>query len=172
MKTKWHVITGAPSSGKTTLINSLGGRGFYTFPEIARVYIDQEILKGRTIHEIRKDENSFQNKLFDLKFEFESKLDPRSKVFLDVGLPESMAYFKLHNLDMTRIKSLLHQNYASVFLLDPLPLDKDYARIETRSDVLKIYKTIEQVYKELGYRVIKVPADTVDNRIKLILENL
>jgi predicted ATPase len=42
VQTNWHVITGAPSSGKTTLIDQLAAKGFRTVPEGARLYIERD----------------------------------------------------------------------------------------------------------------------------------
>ena len=40
------VITGAPSSGKTTLVNQLKHLGYYCFPEISRHVTKQAQLQG------------------------------------------------------------------------------------------------------------------------------
>jgi predicted ATPase len=42
VQTNWHVITGASSSGKTTLIDLLADRGFQTVPEAGRQYFERE----------------------------------------------------------------------------------------------------------------------------------
>jgi ABC-type taurine transport system ATPase subunit len=42
VQTNWHVITGAASCGKTTLIDLLADQGFQTVPETARLYIERE----------------------------------------------------------------------------------------------------------------------------------
>ena len=56
VQTNWHVITGAPCSGKSTLIDQLAARGFQTAPEAARQYFEQEMAAtGRSIDEIRKE---------------------------------------------------------------------------------------------------------------------
>jgi len=39
VQTNWHVITGGPCSGKSTLIDQLANHGFQTVPESARLYI-------------------------------------------------------------------------------------------------------------------------------------
>ena len=39
----WYVITGAPSSGKTTLLEYLKKKGQKVYFEWARIYIDQEM---------------------------------------------------------------------------------------------------------------------------------
>ena len=43
VQTKWHVITGAPCSGKTTLIDLMAGKGYRTIPQIGRVYVEGEM---------------------------------------------------------------------------------------------------------------------------------
>ncbi len=53
--TRWHVITGAPCSGKTTVIRDLERRGFRVVHETARAWIEEELQKGRTMAEIRRD---------------------------------------------------------------------------------------------------------------------
>jgi dephospho-CoA kinase len=60
VQTNWHVITGAPASGKTTLIDLLADKRFQTVSEIARQYFEREIARGRTIDEIRQDGAALQ----------------------------------------------------------------------------------------------------------------
>ena len=65
-QTNWHVITGAPCSGKSTMIDQLANKGFQTFPEVARQFFAQEVAKGRTIDEIRSDPAQFTCQILDL----------------------------------------------------------------------------------------------------------
>lgn len=46
VRTNWHVITGAPCSGKTTLIDLLTDKGFRTVPETARQCFENELARG------------------------------------------------------------------------------------------------------------------------------
>ena len=43
VQTNWHVITGAPCSGKTTLIGELADKGFRTVPESGRICVEREL---------------------------------------------------------------------------------------------------------------------------------
>ena len=43
VQTNWHVITGAPCSGKTTLIEQLADKGFKIFPEVATTILYKRI---------------------------------------------------------------------------------------------------------------------------------
>jgi hypothetical protein len=60
VQTNWHVTTGAPSSGKTSLIDQLANKGFRTVPETARVHIEKEMARGRTIDEIRESAEALE----------------------------------------------------------------------------------------------------------------
>ena len=72
--TRWCVITGAPSSGKTAVILDLERRGFRVVHEAARAYIEQELEKGRRLQEVKSDR---------LHFEFEEKFVARHQTRLE-----------------------------------------------------------------------------------------
>mgnify|MGYP002662488149 CR=1 FL=1 len=63
--TRWHVVTGGPSSGKTTTVNLLRGRGYTTTIEHARHYIDLQRITGRSTAEVRARQSEFQRAVDD-----------------------------------------------------------------------------------------------------------
>lgn len=94
----WYVITGGPSSGKTTMVNLLRRRGFRTTIEHARHYIDLQRLGGHSIAEIRSRQLEFQRNVLSMQLEKEAALDPDEIVFVDRALPDSLAYYRFLNL--------------------------------------------------------------------------
>ena len=74
VQTNWHVITGASSSGNTTLIDQLADKGFQTFPEPARQYFERELAKGRAIDEIRENRATLTYQVYDLWLKLNSRL--------------------------------------------------------------------------------------------------
>ena len=76
VNTNWYVITGAPCSGKTTLIDNLADLGYNTVPEAGRKYIENELAKGRSLDEVRQDPANFTRKIYALMIEHESSLQP------------------------------------------------------------------------------------------------
>lgn len=175
MKTNnWCVITGAPSSGKSTVLRELEKKGYKTYEEWARVYIDSEIKSGKTLKEIRNDELEFQKKILQLKIDFEKTLNPSSLVFLDRGIPDSIAYMKLcgYGKDPILKKASKNCSYKKVFLMELIKYESDYARTESEEEAMILDKLLEDAYKELGMNVIRVPKMTVEDRIKFILSNL
>lgn len=170
----WYVITGVPSSGKTTILNELQKKGYEVVGEAARSYIDQELKKGQTIQDVRKNELIFQKKVLQMKLEIESKTSRDNIVFFDRGIPDSMAYYFLCGIyyDTFLAKSIIASAYKKVFLFDPLPYIKDYARTEDQNAVKNLHTLLWQSYVRLGMPVVCVPVMTVEERLTFILSQL
>ncbi len=174
IKTNWHVITGGPSTGKTTVINLLTERGYKTTIEHARHYIDTMKVGGRTVEEIRANERKFQLGVLNMQIEQEAELSPDETVFLDRAIPDAMAYYQFLNLgyDKELLTAIEQVSSAKIFILDRLPLVKDYARTEDERGQKAIHNLIIDVYKSLGFPVIFVPVLEPDDRVDFILKNV
>lgn len=171
----WYVITGGPSSGKTTLLTLLEKRGHKTLPEAARVYIDEEIAKGRTIEEIRKDEQQFQLDIVHMKISIEAAHDPNQIIFFDRGMHDSTAYNNAYGWDIHPVlkKATQTSRYQKVFLLEPLPtFTKDYARTEDAEFTARLTQLLEEAYRESGMEPIRVPVLEPEERVRYILEHI
>jgi predicted ATPase len=173
-QTNWCVITGGPSSGKTTTVNMLRDRGQTTTIEHARHYIDTQRVTGRTVAEIRENQLAFQQAIIDMQVEEEGALDPREVVFLDRALPDALAYYRFLNLepDPRYVALLQPGRYRRVFVLDLLPLAADYARTEDRPAQIEIHRLLTEVYSELDYQPIAVPPLPPEARVDYILAEL
>ncbi len=174
MPTNWYVITGGPSSGKTTTVNILKERGYKTTIEHARHYIDTQRIQGRTVAEIRANQREFQKGVTAMQIEQEASLDPQEIIFLDRALPDAIAYYRFLGLelDMTLLKAVQAASYKRVFLLDLLPLAADYARTEDVAAQKRIHALLYDVYNELRHPVERVPALPAGGRVDYILARL
>jgi predicted ATPase len=174
IKTNWIVITGGPCSGKTTVIETLRELGYTTTIEHARHYIDTQSIKGLTAQEIRRNKLEFQRVVLDMQIEEEENLDVRELVFLDRALPDAMAYYAFLGLDYDKrlIEKCNEFRYRHVFILDRLPLVRDYARLESEEDQKKIQELITSVYKSFPYPVTQVPVLPLMDRVNFILEHV
>ncbi len=171
-KTNWHVITGAPSCGKTTLIDLLTDAGLRTMAESARRFIEKEMAAGRTIDEIHHHGAALQRQVLDIKLTDEAALRPTDVVFLDGAVPGSISWFRLFGLDPNEaLRHCFRYRYASVFLLERLRLEHDGLRFDDDFTGF-LDEWIERDYQALGYSVVRVPVMTPRDRLAYVLERV
>ena len=173
VQTKWHVITGAVSCGKTTLVNLLAEKGFKTVQEGARLFIESEIARGRTIEQIRTNSQKLQQDIKDVQLCIERGLRVIDFAFLDRAVPDCLAWYRLFGLNPNKIlHDCFEHRYASVFILDPLPLQLDGIRFENKnySDFLDEWHTRD--YCSLGYNVVRVPVLSPEERVAFVIKVL
>lgn len=172
--TNWYVITGGPSTGKTTVINMLAERGYKTTIEHARHYIDTMRIEGHTVEEIRNNKRQFQLGVLDMQIEQEAAIQPQDLVFLDRAIPDAMAYYQFLMLDYDEklLNAVKNTSYKKIFILDRLPFTKDYARTEDEEDQKKIHQLIIDVYTSLGFPIVTCPVLPPNERVEFILNNI
>jgi predicted ATPase len=173
VQTNWHVIAGALSAGKTTMINGLAGRGFQTAPEGARLYLEQEIAGGCTIDEIRANRAAFQRGIVDTQLRIERDLRPDDLVFLDRAIPDCLAWWRLYGLNPNEfLRECFRHRYASVFVLDRLPIQLNGLRPDDEAVSAFTHEWTVRDYRALGYSIVRVPVLPPEERIEFVLEHL
>ncbi len=159
--TAWQVVTGPPSSGKTSLIAALEAMGHRVVAETARAHIAR---LDRTAAEIAADRGlqaEMQQSIARLQHAVELGLDTERTLFLDRALPDSLAYFRALGLPE---RDLLERSrtfrYARVFVLEPLQLRRDGLRFEDQEQAQALSRRLVAAYRELDYELVSVPAFT------------
>jgi predicted ATPase len=168
--TRWCVITGAPSSGKTDVIVNLERRGHRVVHEAARAYIEEELQKGQTVQKIKADPLRFERCILSRKIDIESRLPATERLFLDRALPDSIAYFRFEGLDSSEPEQRSRQiRYHRVFFFDRLPFNHDPVRLENEASAETLERLLKVSYQELGYDLIRVPVMPVAQRARWVL---
>ncbi|MEM1001243.1 MAG: ATP-binding protein [Bacteroidota bacterium] len=175
--TKRIVITGGPSTGKTSLINSLKSNGYHCFEEISR-QVTLEARKQGIEQLFLSDPLLFSRKLLDGRTRQYNEAGNinKSLVFLDRGLPDVLAYMDFigdtyPNDFISRCRKL---KYDAVFILKPwLQIySKDEERYESYEEAQKIHNHLEKTYQRFGYSLNYLPEDTVENRVSFLIDSL
>jgi len=171
VETKWHVITGAPSCGKTTLIDMLAEKGFQILPEIAHQYIEDALASGQTYQDIFRDRFSLQKVLIELQIKAEKGLIPQKVTFLDRALPDNLSFNRFTGMDPNQLlRDCFCRRYASVFILDPLPYQTDGIRDIDAPHAAFLDEWLNRDYRSLGYDMIRVPVLSPQERMGYVLE--
>lgn len=173
IQTNWYVITGAPSSGKTTLINQLAEAGYQTVPEIARKYINGLLAHDYTLDELRQNNWKLQRGILALVLKRERCLQPHQLIFFDRGTPDSLGYFRYYQLNADQVsRSCQRTRYKKLFYCHQLPLEYDSVRVEDNLSAKKIGEHIYAAYRQLGYELIELPAISVQQRMDIIISHI
>ncbi|MFO7553810.1 MAG: ATP-binding protein [Desulfobacterales bacterium] len=172
-QTNWHVITGAPCSGKTTVIREFEKRGYLVVHEAARTYIDEKLQKGETIDRIKGDILSFESHILYKKIEIERSLPKEETIFLDRAVPDSIGYYIHEGLDPADpIQKSTLWRYKKIFFFDRIPFEHDPVRSEDDETASRLDGLLKESYRMLGYEIIVVPLETVNARVNFILNCL
>jgi predicted ATPase len=148
------LITGAPGTGKTTLIRELQSLGYKCFPEVAR-----DLIQGGMTPPIRSSGEfsaHFFQSVLEKRIFYHQEIKGSEIAFYDRGIPDSIAFFRF--LKKTPPKVLLDAadtyRYHQMIFITPVWEEiyvNDEIRKETLEDVYKLDSLIREVYQELGY---------------------
>lgn len=172
-KTRWVIITGAPCSGKSSVVSHFESQGYRVVHETARAYIDELLKSGKSLQEIKADLLNFERTIFHRKLKIEASLPQNETIFFDRGLPDSIAYFLSAGLDPSEpIEKSRSVRYHRVFHFQRLKFQNDHVRGEDDRMAENLDRLLKQTYEKLGYPIVHVPLLTVEQRVDFILQRL
>jgi len=168
------VLTGAPGTGKSTIINELEKRSYLCMHEISRD-VTLEAQKNGTEQLFLTEPLLFSDMLLKGRTEQYLKASKLKSemVFFDRGIPDVHGYLNYISLDFPDryIKTSRENRYDFVFLMPPWEdiYVQDNERYENFQQALAIHNHLLNTYKALNYNVIQVPTGTVERRTDYIL---
>lgn len=177
MDCKRIVISGGPSSGKTTIINYLIKQEYYCFEEVSRELIHEAQKKGITQPFLSNPEE-FNSSLLQARIQqFEkAKIIQNKACFYDRGILDIIGYMKYakQRIPVYFSKAVITNRYDTVFLLPPWKQIhvQDNERYEVFEQAQEIYNNIKEAYKSFGYQFLEVPYGAVEYRANFILNAL
>ena len=170
-----YIITGPPSSGKTTLIKSLQDLNYKCYPEMARLVIQNNIKNdvdcfpwNNTLDFSHQVFLEISNLLSSINTDF---------CFFDRSLVDIIAYMDISKISRNKIyiNAIKTSSYnKNVFFL-PYWEDIytiDLQRRESKEQAKLIEKNLRLIYNELGFNLIDVPINVLKERVDFILKNV
>jgi predicted ATPase len=177
LNTEKIVITGGPSTGKTSIIEKIEKEGFFCFGEISRE-ITLEARQQGIPQLFISDPLLFSEKIMEGRIkQFQAAKEVgRPLVFFDRGLPDVVAYMDCFGQAYGDhfVESCKNHRYEHVFLLPPWKEihESDSERYENFEEAERIHSFLEKAYTKYGYKIINVPKETVEGRVTFILNKL
>ncbi len=178
------VITGAPGTGKTSIVKVLEEQGHTCYHEIIRDMTLKEKSKGNSEEFISNplvfaDDAMQFNKdlLLGRTAQYLNALKSFEPIsFFDRGIPDVLAYMDFFDqqYDEEFEQPCKLHRYDIVFIVPPWKdiYVSDNERLETFEEAEHLHHALVNTYTQFGYNPIEVPKDTVLNRIDFILETL
>ena len=164
------VFAGGPGAGKTTVLDALKVRGFYSVPDVARAIIKSRLDAGLSP---RPERIEFANSIFDTDVA-NYQAAPSSEVcFFDRGVVDSLGMLRQCNaLSEDEIDlNLRRYSYNEIVFLFP-PWEEIYQtdgeRDQTFAESVRVFDSVKSWYSRCGYLNQEVPFGTVNERVAFI----
>lgn len=158
--TAWHVISGAPSSGKSALLQRLSASGQASVANPVHAVLRESHAAG--IRDSDEAYAAFQARVANGVIASMQRLDPRQPAFLSCTLAEPLVYLAMRQIqwNISTIKLAAQVEFAKVFILEPTSGD---------STCLDVQRCIADAYTALGQSPVVVPAFSDQERLEWIL---
>ena len=178
------MITGGPSTGKTSVIDHLEHQGFTCLHEVIRLMtLEKKALEGEAIFKSNPivsvaDPLAFNQRILKARIEqFDSVAATTEKmIFFDRGIPDVMAYMDCFDqpYDAVFEKAGLDYRYDAVFIMPPWKEIhiSDNERFESFEESMQVHECLVKCYAQFGYDVQVVPKMEVIKRASYILTHL
>lgn len=169
------ILTGAPGTGKTILLEGLRKQGYSVFQESSREVIKEEITKEKGILPWN-DLDNFIIKVIEKDIK-NYQAASENFCFYDRCLIDIAAYeYMYKNTISSSLKDLISEHtYHKKFFFAPIWEDiyhMDEERRETYQEAQKIHTHLLDIYKLFGYIPIEIPKTSVEKRLEFVMENI
>jgi predicted ATPase len=180
-KIKGYILTGAPRSGKTTIVKAIEQRGYRTFAEpIARIARELNIKSDIRKANPREKENFLAQCYWAFVNDYTTVVQETCACFCDRGLPDIQVLAEMLGVPLTSemVEGILNRHYSQkVFLFEPISEQVILAESSSRprftdSEKRHIESILRITYQEMGYQIIKVPFGPIEEKVEFVLGHL
>ncbi len=178
------VITGAPGTGKTSIIKKLEESDYFCYHEVIRDFtLEAKEKSNATTFDSNplafvEDPFEFNTKLLNgrIKQYLNSQDREETMLFFDRAIPDVLAYMDFFKQEYSTefIEACKTYKYDTIFLLPPWEeiYISDNERFESFEEAKQIHYHLEKTYRLYGYNVQLVPFGSVDERVELVLNSI
>ena len=169
------IITGAPGTGKTSIINYLNKQGYECVKEGTRNILNTSINENSNIKSW-KDIPDFSKLIFNYREKEVLKIRD-SITFFDRSIIDTYSYMKMEKMNIPDkfTLSIQKNKYHKKVFYTPIweEIYKiDNERKENIMEARKIEQNIIKIYSSFSYEMIMIPKSSIKQRVNFIFNNL
>ncbi len=175
LEKKHYVITGAPSTGKSSVINELRKMNFVCYEEIAREIIKENKETNRNVFPW-VNMREFSDMVYS-RMKNRSQHQSDDLCFLDRSVVDLIGYMEFANekAPLSYSEFAKSSRYAKKVFIMPI-WTSIYTNDQERKESIEEAKTIDynlrKSYKKLGFKLIDVPMLSIKERANFILTEI
>lgn len=178
---RFHLLTGGPGSGKSTMLDVLERKGFTRSVEAGRGIIkDQMRIGGCAVpwHDpLLFAELMLAWEMRNYAIATEAAKQGQAHVFFDRGIPDIIGYLVLSGVTVPahiQTAAQLFKYAPRVFIAPPWPeiFTNDSERKQSYDEAVATFEVMASTYKTLGYTLVHLPLVTADERAEFMLAHL
>jgi predicted ATPase len=166
-----HIVTGAPGTGKTAILDALGEDVSRVAEPAREILAEQRAIQSTGTPD--RDPSLFVDLLLRRSIQkYEEARRREGPTVFDRGIPDCVAYAAVLKVDPT--PSLLaadkHRYASDVFLFEPWEeiYETDDERAMSFADVVDFHQELVHAYDRTGYALLSVPQDSIENRVAFV----
>lgn len=173
----FHIFTGAPGAGKTSVIEALRARGFSCVDEVGRQIIKEQMAIGGDGHQ-GGDRFKYRELMLSRSiYTYQAVEEREAPVFFDRGIPDLIGYGALigagtppHILEATA----LFRSNKRVFIFSSWPeiYGQDDERKQDFAEAHETWRVMAETYPQSGYELIEVPHMGISERVDFVLARI
>ena len=169
----FHIFTGGPGSGKTSVIEALRARGYLCVDEVGRQIIKEQMAIGGDGHH-GGDRLKYRELMLSRSiFAYQAVEERKDPVFFDRGIPDLIGYGALIGaetpLHILRAAALFRSN-KRVFIFSSWPeiYGQDDERKQDFAEAHETWRVMAETYPQSGYELVEVPRMGISERAEFV----
>jgi predicted ATPase len=176
-RTNFHIFTGGPGAGKTTVLEALRKRGYPVVEESGRKIIQEQKAIGGNIHH-NGDRIAYRDLMFSRAIaDYERMAAEMAPVFFDRGIPDLVGYNTLIGTEIPAFMREAAEGYRynrEVFVFPPWReiYANDAERKQDFAEAMESWQAAVDILPVFGYRAIEVPRASVEARVQFVLDRI
>jgi predicted ATPase len=173
--TDLYILTGAPGSGKTAILDNIGADIRCAGEPAREILAEQRAIDGDGTYD--RDASLFVDLLLqrsiDKHVAAQTEVGP---VVFDRGVPDCIAYASLMGIDPSRsiLAAERYRYHEEVLMLEPWEeiYTVDDERKMSFADTFPFHDALVDAYERAGYVLVEVPRGSVEHRASFVRDSI